>query len=81
MILLRLSSVLREFRIAAFALAALEVAARLDAADFLASAPVKRPPKPCVYKFGLGQVEAFSFSAGYMLFRSASLRGLCHAYG
>lgn len=78
----RLSSALRELRLtAAFALASLAVAARLDAADFPASAPVKRPSNPCVCKFNLGQVEAFSFSDGCMLFRPTNLRGQYHAYG
>ena len=63
------SSSRREFLgTSAFVLAGLATTARLAAAD-APKAPVKRPPNPYVYKFNIGNIEAFSISDGHMLFR------------
>jgi len=55
---------------AAFALAGLAAMnVRLGAQEAPKPAPTKRPPNPFVYKFKIGEIEAFSISDGHMLFR------------
>jgi hypothetical protein len=55
---------------AAFALAGLAAMnVRLGAQEAPKPAPVKRPPNPFIYKFKIGEIEAFSISDGHMLFR------------
>jgi glyoxylase-like metal-dependent hydrolase (beta-lactamase superfamily II) len=55
---------------AAFAVAGLAAAgSRRVAADEATSPPRKHPPNPFVYRFKIGEIEAFSISDGHMLFR------------
>lgn len=53
---------------AALAFAGL-AAARLAGADAPKLPPAKRPPNPYVYRFKIGQIDAFSISDGHMLFK------------
>jgi glyoxylase-like metal-dependent hydrolase (beta-lactamase superfamily II) len=54
---------------AAAAVAGLAAADASLSADEPSPVPPKRPPNPFVYKFKIGQLDAFSISDGHMLFR------------
>ncbi|MCE9553697.1 MAG: MBL fold metallo-hydrolase [Planctomycetes bacterium] len=54
---------------AALSLAGLAVADVPLSAEEARKAPLKRPPNPFVYRFKIGDIEAFSISDGHMLFR------------